>query len=249
MVLEIGTHSGTFHCDEALAVYMLKVLPQYKDASVTRSRDSDTLEACDIIVDVLGQYDGTKHFDHHQREFKETFDAAHQTKLSSAGLVYKHFGKDIIAQMSKLDANDEKMDLIHVKVYDEFIEAIDANDNGISAYGSAEPSFKPALSLPSMVAYLNPRWDQESNDEILDKKFAEASKLVGGYFADRVSYFADSWLPARAGVYSAILSRPVPEIVIFEDFLPWKDRMVTRVSQRVLLTISRLVSDRKGVAD
>ena len=28
----IGTHGGLFHCDEVLACYMLKVLPEYKDA-------------------------------------------------------------------------------------------------------------------------------------------------------------------------------------------------------------------------
>lgn len=28
----IGTHNGAFHCDEALACYMLKLLPEYKDA-------------------------------------------------------------------------------------------------------------------------------------------------------------------------------------------------------------------------
>jgi hypothetical protein len=28
----IGTHGGLFHCDEVLACYMLKVLPEYKNA-------------------------------------------------------------------------------------------------------------------------------------------------------------------------------------------------------------------------
>ena len=28
--LKIGTHNGSFHCDEALACYMLKCLPKYK---------------------------------------------------------------------------------------------------------------------------------------------------------------------------------------------------------------------------
>ena len=32
----IGTHDGTFHCDEALACFMLKQLPEYKDALVIR---------------------------------------------------------------------------------------------------------------------------------------------------------------------------------------------------------------------
>jgi len=28
----IGTHSGTFHCDEALAVFMLRQTDEFKDA-------------------------------------------------------------------------------------------------------------------------------------------------------------------------------------------------------------------------
>ena len=34
--LKIGTHSGCFHCDEALACYMLKLLPEYQNASIVR---------------------------------------------------------------------------------------------------------------------------------------------------------------------------------------------------------------------
>jgi hypothetical protein len=32
----IGTHSGTFHCDEALACFLLKTLPEYRGASILR---------------------------------------------------------------------------------------------------------------------------------------------------------------------------------------------------------------------
>jgi len=35
-MVKIGTHSGKFHCDEVLAVYLLKQLPQYKHAEVIR---------------------------------------------------------------------------------------------------------------------------------------------------------------------------------------------------------------------
>lgn len=38
---KIGTHSGVFHCDEALACFMLKQLPEYCDADIVRSRDAD----------------------------------------------------------------------------------------------------------------------------------------------------------------------------------------------------------------
>ena len=32
----IGTHDGAFHCDEVLACFMLKQLPEYEDALVIR---------------------------------------------------------------------------------------------------------------------------------------------------------------------------------------------------------------------
>lgn len=40
LTLKIGTHSGVFHCDEVLACFMLKQLPQYHDADIIRTRDS-----------------------------------------------------------------------------------------------------------------------------------------------------------------------------------------------------------------
>lgn len=34
--MKIGTHNGTFHCDEVLACVLLKLLPRYKNATVVR---------------------------------------------------------------------------------------------------------------------------------------------------------------------------------------------------------------------
>merc|ERR1712096_312212 len=86
----IGTHSGSFHCDEALACYMLRQTEEFKDAPVVRSRDPAVLSGLACCCDVGGEYDPSKHrYDHHQRGFEETLDAQHGIKLSSAGLVYK----------------------------------------------------------------------------------------------------------------------------------------------------------------
>ena len=52
----IGTHDGSFHCDEALAVSMLKLLPQYSDAVVVRTRNPEILAKCGIVVDVGAVY-------------------------------------------------------------------------------------------------------------------------------------------------------------------------------------------------
>ena len=37
-LLSVGTHDGSFHCDEALAIAMLKFLPAYQHAVVVRTR-------------------------------------------------------------------------------------------------------------------------------------------------------------------------------------------------------------------
>lgn len=36
-VKSIGTHDGKFHCDEILACFMLKLLPEYADMQIIRS--------------------------------------------------------------------------------------------------------------------------------------------------------------------------------------------------------------------
>ena len=54
------------------------------------------------------------------------------TKLSSAGLVYLHFGEEIIANALQIDRSDAKVATLYNKMYENFVEEIDAIDNGVS---------------------------------------------------------------------------------------------------------------------
>jgi urease accessory protein len=122
MTASIVTHSGSFHADESLAVYMLRLLPEYKDAEIIRTRDPSIIASGTIVVDVGAEYlPEALRFDHHQRGFTETFSPQHSIKLSSAGLVYKHFGRQVLEQIL---GNHSQMDLIHLKIYNDFIEAV-----------------------------------------------------------------------------------------------------------------------------
>ena len=90
----------SFHADEALAVFLLKQLDIYSGAQVLRSRNADAWASSDIVVDVGGIYDPSKNlFDHHQRDFQDTFSPLFFTKLSSAGLIYKHYGSQVISSL------------------------------------------------------------------------------------------------------------------------------------------------------
>ena len=56
-MVKIGTHSGSFHCDEALGCFLLRQTSTYKDAEIVRTRDESVLSELDIVIDVGGNYD------------------------------------------------------------------------------------------------------------------------------------------------------------------------------------------------
>ena len=100
----IGTHSGTFHSDEVLSTLLFKYFypPEQKQKYIIiRTRNNEILKQCDIVVDVGNIFDPkTYRFDHHIKDFTEVFDEKdeelNKIKLSSAGLVWKYLGLEII---------------------------------------------------------------------------------------------------------------------------------------------------------
>lgn len=53
----IGTHSGTFHCDEALGCFLLQQTSKFRDSDIIRTRDPSVLQELDVVIDVGGEYD------------------------------------------------------------------------------------------------------------------------------------------------------------------------------------------------
>eukprot|EP00761_Pharyngomonas_kirbyi_P000931 gb/GECH01000932.1/.p1 GENE.gb/GECH01000932.1/~~gb/GECH01000932.1/.p1 ORF type:complete len:405 (+),score=102.59 gb/GECH01000932.1/:1-1215(+) len=227
----IGTHDGKFHCDEALACALLKITKKFQDAIVVRSRNPDILRRCSVVVDVGGAYNPDNHrYDHHMREFTDTLDQEHQTKLSSAGLIYKHFGKEILSQFFKEEHQKEYLDEIYQKVYTNFIEHIDGIDNGINVSTSGEVNYNVTTSLSSRVGRLNPMWNEVSTEGLENERFKKAMKLTGSEFLECVHYLINGWLPARKYVVDAVNKRneidSSGEIICMETFCPWKEHLL-----------------------
>jgi len=137
---KIGTHDGTFHADEALACFMLRKLPEYSKAEIIRTRDPKLLDTCDIVVDAGGVYDPSKHlYDHHQKSFTHTInslrpDFQSDIRLSSAGLVYHHFGEKVLQSLAGKPLTQNEVDKMFRYVYFHLIQEIDAIDNGEPMY-------------------------------------------------------------------------------------------------------------------
>ncbi|KAF3482620.1 MYG1 [Arthroderma uncinatum] len=232
----IGTHNGHFHADEALAVYLLRLLPAYSGSPLIRTRDPAQLATCHTVVDVGGVYDPSlNRYDHHQRTFNTTFPQ-HDTKLSSAGLVYMHFGKAIIAQHMNLPVDHQDVDTIYNKLYGDYIEALDAHDNGISVYcpkaisnAGLEKRFRDGgINLGSLIGDMNRPGPGEDLDE--DALFARASTFIGETFWRKLHAASGAWLPARASVAQAYQSRfdvhPSGKILLFpKSGIPWKEHL------------------------
>ncbi|KAI8129112.1 E3 ubiquitin-protein ligase RNF115 [Lucilia cuprina] len=122
--LTIGTHSSTFHCDEVLACFMLKQLPEYENAKILRSRNDDELhEHCDIIVDET------------MSSLRPELGDQYNIRLSSAGLVFCFYGERVIDEILKKHANvslsPANLKLTFNQLYANFISELDAIDNGV----------------------------------------------------------------------------------------------------------------------
>jgi len=203
---KIGTHDGKFHCDEALACAFLKCLPEWSEATIVRTRNPEQLAQCDIIVDVGGKYDASALlFDHHQKGFTEVLDQ-YETKLSSAGLIYKHFGREVIAsviQGTKTELPSHISEVIFQKIYKSFVESIDGIDNGVSV--SESPlKYRITTDLSARVGRLHPSWNEDASNLVVNACFREAVLLTGSEFLQQVYGLTQSWWPARSVVEEAM---------------------------------------------
>lgn len=135
----IGTHSGVFHCDEVLALSILKYSNDFNNGLIVRSRSDAIHHKMDILVDVGSIFDPeTYRFDHHQRSFDQYFDTeiTKEVKMSSAGLVFKYFGREIVENVIKAwdvePITDKEWPKINRDIYKKLFLEVDAIDNGVN---------------------------------------------------------------------------------------------------------------------
>lgn len=231
--LLIGTHDGSFHCDEALAIGLLHLYPhaEGKQLKVVRTRNPAILEQCDIVVDVGAVYEPSRHrYDHHQREFQGTLPG-YSTRLSSAGLVYQHFGKAIVHNVIKtflnnpdLSADDDLVSVCFDKTYKDFMEHIDAIDNGIEV-ADGDLRYHVSSTLSSRVGHLNVPWNEIASPEEVNARFASAMTLTSAEFLGHLYRLMTIWWPARVIVKGAVDERAQYDaqgrIAVLFHYCPW----------------------------
>lgn len=190
----IVTHSGSFHADEALAVFMLKLLPSFSSHKIIRTRDPEIIKQADIVVDVGGEYSPKMHrYDHHQRDFESTYSKEFDVKLSSAGLIYKHFGTEVVSKIlsnNNIQSTKQQIDEIVFRIYKKLILSFDGVDNGVSRFPpDIKPKYEDPTSIASRVSRLNIDWNQEYVEEEVNTLFLKAVEITGEELVYWVNYF------------------------------------------------------------
>lgn len=247
----IGTHNGTFHCDDVTACFMLKQLDRFKDHEIIRTRDEIKLAQAEIVVDVGSVLDVEKlRLDHHQRSFMQTIHDYHPNikvtnpekpvRLSSSGLVYAVFGKDLISKLteneiySNLDEpKKRKIDEIYEKAYTEFFEEIDAIDNGVEIASGENTVYNYNINsgISSRVGRLNPRNDDPTDEERLEQ-FKKAMEMVGEEIIEGIDFLDKIWWPKKQEFRGFFLNRksfhPSGQVVQVDkdNLIGWKSSII-----------------------
>jgi len=122
-------HSDIFHSDEVMACALLRIAAGDVDVVVIRSRLAKDWERADYVIDVGGQYDNLKWFDHHQQAGAGKRD--NNLSYSSFGLMWKHLGITAVRTLLQSQKLVELKDTEILEVYNDiepFIMGIDAHD-------------------------------------------------------------------------------------------------------------------------
>ena len=132
--------------------------------------------------------------------------------------------------MTGLGEDDPALHKVYLQVYKNFVEGLDAIDNGVNQFDTDQPAkYSNNTHLSARVGRLNPRWNEESTDAVAMERFLKAVSLAGSEFSETVDYCASCWLPARAHVENAVAKRldvdPSGEIIALEQFCPWKEHL------------------------
>lgn len=202
--VKIVTHSGRFHTDEVFSCAVLSLV--YREAvEIVRSRDANVIETADIVVDVGGEYDATRaRFDHHQKGGAGTRENG--VPYSSFGLVWKHYGKELVNSPEAEKVVDERL-----------VQPIDASDNGVDTFTIAN-TVAPYLIQDAISSFV-PAWDEEKTE---DEAFFDVLEIAKKILL-RTIQNTESGTKGVLRVEEVYKNAEDKRIIILDNQYPWSD--------------------------
>ena len=207
------THNGTMHADEVFATAFLSLY--FGDFKVARvSEVPKDISTKTIIYDI-----GKGKFDHHQTDARIRDNGI---KYSSFGLLFEEYG---LSYLKKLKLKNTKaIDNYLVK---DFIEAIDAIDNGI--FPEIKSIYK-IKTVSDVIKIFNPSYG--SNDKE-DEQFIKAVSLAESILTEELKNIIGK---VEAGTkVKKLLNKTKGPILILDEYLPYEETVLTSLSGKKIL--------------
>ncbi len=202
------THNGTMHADEVFATAFLSLY--FKNFKVARvSEVPKDISTNTIIYDI-----GKGKFDHHQKDARIRDNGI---KYSSFGLLFEEYG---LSYLKKLKLKNTKA--IYNYFVKDFIEAIDAIDNGIFPEIKADYKVK---TLSDVIKLFNPSYLSNDNE---DEQFIKAVTLAESILTEELKNVIGK-VNASFKV-KTILNKTKGPILILDEYLPYEETILTSLS-------------------
>lgn len=207
------THNGTMHADEVFATAFLSLY--FGNFKVSRvSEVPKDISTNTIIYDI-----GKGKFDHHQSDARIRDNGI---KYSSFGLLFEEYG---LSYLKKLKLKNTKA--IYNYLVKDFIEAIDAIDNGV--FPEIKSIYK-IKTVSDVIKIFNPSYG--SNDKE-DEQFIKAVSLAESILTEELKNVIGK---VEAGVkVKKILNKTKGPILILDEYLPYEETVLTSLSGKKIL--------------
>lgn len=199
------THNGTMHDDEVFATAFLSLY--FGDFKVARvSEVPKDISTKTIVYDI-----GKGRFDHHQNDARIRDNGI---KYSSFGLLFEEYG---IKYLKKLKIKNVKE--VYNYFVKDFIEAIDAIDNGI--FPEIKSLHKVKI-VGDLIKLFNPSY---GSDDTEDEQFIKAVEFAKIMFIEELKNVVGKVEASKK--VKTILKKTKGSILILDEYLPYQETLLS----------------------
>lgn len=206
--LTVVAHDGTFHTDDVFACATLSLAFKDRELEIVRTRDEETINEADVVVDVGGIYDAAAmRFDHHQKGGAGIRENG--IPYASFGLVWKEYGVQLAGNEDSAKFIDEQL-----------VQGIDGADNGVLNKVADNGIY--CYSVIDIISAMRPTWEEHGST---DEAFMEAVN-VAVTILERMLAHAASYTHAQVILETAYDNAPNKQIIeIGKEYPGWYEVM------------------------
>ena len=200
------THSGNMHADDVFATAFLELYLEDINLHRTIKINEEELHENAIVYDI-----GRKKFDHHQEDAKKRENGI---IYSSFGLLWQEFGRKFLEKR-----NVENIEEVFQGIDKDFVEMIDAIDNGI--FPKIEAIYK-VKTISDMIKLFNPSYGSNQNE---NEQFLKAEKIAKQILEEEILNIVGK-VKANKKLEKIIELNQDKNYLLLDEFLPYEESIL-----------------------